>query len=67
MLDPRLPPVGVCPHYLWAEARPDPDLGQLLDRYVAVSAAVERCLAAGWDPQRDWLVELGTLPKGRPT
>lgn len=57
---PAKPPLGVMPWWLWSEHCPAPTLGELLDRYIAVSQAVDRYLAAGLLPPPDWLVELGS-------
>jgi len=54
------PPLGVMPYYIWREKNRDPGLRELLSRYIAVSAAVDRYRAAGLPFNLDWLRELGT-------
>jgi hypothetical protein len=51
-------PIGVMPRRLWDEAFPAPSLPVLLQRYNAVTAAVERYRAAGVPVSREWLTEL---------
>jgi hypothetical protein len=57
----KRPPLGVVRHWLWAAWWPEPTVAQLLDRYREVEAAVQRYRAAGLEPKREWLVELGVL------
>lgn len=58
---PRVrPPLGVMPWRLWWEsADGDPTVGELLERYREVDAAVARHREAGVRPLPAWLDELG--------
>ncbi len=51
------PPLGVMPRWLWQERYPEPTVGQLLERYRDVAAAVERYGLAR--AKADWYDELG--------
>lgn len=61
----QIPPIGIIPYMLWVEIYLDPTLEQLLKRYREVSTAVDRYLAAGIPPMKEWYRELGTKQKER--
>ncbi len=52
------PPIGVEPFLQWYEANPNPDLGELLDRYNLVNGAINRYRDAGLDVPTLWLFEV---------
>jgi hypothetical protein len=58
MAEPIKPPIGVTPRKLWSERYPEPTLGDLVERYADVLAALERYRRAGVEPPAQWLDEL---------
>jgi hypothetical protein len=54
---------GILPLNVWRQFFPDgvPDLRHLVLRYEELMECVQRCRLEGYEPLREWLVELGTV------
>jgi hypothetical protein len=48
------PPIGVMPLWLWRELHPNPTPAQIFTREMEVMFAIDRYVAAGFEPLAKW-------------